>query len=189
MRKDLVPAAETIRKLVSAYEAGKALGLNPDRYGRCECQKSGGRRDSMRLWKDDRGWYCYRCRTGGDVIRLVETVRQCAFPDAVAWLDGAFHLGLGIDTPQDDKAAQRALWAKEWRMSGQELEKRVEDAQFGAYLDVWQYMNGLEKDKEEFRPVRMDAEWDERFVNALRHLADAREMAAEASMAVIGEKA
>lgn len=34
---NLTVYTELIRQRVSAYEAGKALGLNPDRHGRCAC--------------------------------------------------------------------------------------------------------------------------------------------------------
>ena len=161
---------DTIRSTVSAYQAAEALGLRPDRHGRCACPVHHGKDRNCKLWKDDRGFYCYVCKKGGDVIRLVEVVNQCCFSEAVAWLNSAFQLGLDLDSADDKKASERALRAKEWR---------------SFCRDVGQYGNNLERDKEAYRPTKWNEEWDPRFVAALRNLPEAREMAVEASMTVI----
>ena len=56
---------DLIRSSVSAYEAGKALGLNPDRYGRCACPVHHGVDRNCKLWKDEGGFYCYVCHASG----------------------------------------------------------------------------------------------------------------------------
>ena len=119
------------------------------------------------------------------MIRLVEVVNQCCFSEAVAWLNSAFKLGLDLDSHDNKKASERVLQAKEWRLFCREQDRRTDRMQYEAYLDVWQYVNGLERDKEAYRPTKWNEEWDPRFVAALRNLPEAREMAAEASMTVI----
>ena len=168
--------------------AGEALGLRPDRYGRCACPAHHGKDRNCKLWKDDRGWYCYVCRSGGDVIRLVERVNQCSFPEAVEWLNSAFHLNLPIDRPMDDKAVQAAKKAAERRMEAREDEKRLDMMLFETYLTVGQMYNALERDKEDYRPRTAREEWDERFVYALRTMAEMRETAESMAVDLIGVK-
>ena len=176
---------DTIRNTVSAYQAAEALGLRPDRHGRCACPVHHGTDRNCRLWKDDRGFYCYVCKKGGDVIRLVETVNCMSFSEAVAWLNSAFQLGLDLDSHDDKRTSERALRAKEWRSFCREQDQRTDRMQYEAYLDVGQYVTDLERDKEAYRPTKWNEEWDERFVAALRNLPDVREMAVEAAMTVI----
>lgn len=186
--RDLARFTETVRDMVSALEAGKALGLSPDRYGRCACPVHHGTDRNCKLWKDNLGWYCYVCKTGGDVIRLVERVNQCSFPDAVEWLNSAFQLGLPLDGQDSPERRKDAEIAKKRRQIERELRKAVRDEVFETYLNAGDLVGRMELDMDTYRPVRWDEEWDERFVAALRYLPEARELAADAGMATIGAK-
>lgn len=186
MKRDLSLMTDEIRNSVSAYEVGKALGLNPDRYGRCACPMHHGTDRNCKLWKDNRGWYCYVCKQGGDVIRLVERCNQCSFPDAVEWLNSAFKLGLDLDREDNPEDRKNAEIAKKQRQIERELKQAIKDELFETYLNAGDLVMALERDKEAYKPSRTDEEWDERFVMALRLLPEAKELAVEASLEVIG---
>lgn len=186
--RDYTEMTDTVRDKVSAYEAGKVLGLNPDRYGRCACPVHHGTDRNCMLWKDNRGWYCYVCRTGGDVIRLAERVLECSFPEAVEWLNSAFQLGLPLDREYNPDERRDAQIAKKRRQIERELKEAIRAELFETYLNAGDLVGRLERDAEEYRPVRWDEAWDKRFVTALRLMTEARELAAEASLEAIGSR-
>ena len=186
--KNLSGMSDTVRDAVSAYEAGKVLGLAPDGHGRCACPVHHGTDRNCKLWKDNRGWYCYVCKQGGDVIRLVERVNQCSFPDAVEWINSAFRLGLPLDGKESKESREDAQIAKKRRQIERELKDAIRDELFETYLDAGDLVMTLERDKEDYRPVRWDEEWKPEFIAALRLLPEAMELAMEAGMEVIGTR-
>lgn len=88
-----------IRGNVSAIEAGRVLGLNPGHDGRCKCFFHGGDHRNLKLYPGERGYYCFVCHEHGDVIGLVMGYLKCTFPEALAWLNDSF--GLGLDLARD----------------------------------------------------------------------------------------
>lgn len=177
---------DDIRERVSAREAAVALGIRVNRHGRCQCPIHHGQDYNMVLYADNRGWYCHRCKQGGDVIRLVERTMNCSFKDAVEWLNSAFKLGLPLDGQDIRVSARDAENARKRRQIERELKDAIREELFETYLDAGSLVMKLEDDMERFRPVRWNEEWDGRFVTALRLLPEARELAVEASMATIG---
>lgn len=183
--KNLYLLTDTIRDRVSALEAGKALGLNVNRHGRCQCPIHHGTDANMSLSDKDRGFYCFVCKASGDVIHLVRAVNQCGFRDAVEWLNLTFKLGLPLDEQIDQEALKNAEIAKKQRFLANQMRKAIDAELFETYLNAGDVVMELERWKEEYRPIRWDEEWDERFVLALKLLPEARELATEAGMEVI----
>ena len=101
-------AIPVIRQTVSAVQAAGALGLQPDRYGRCACPIHGGKDRNMKLFDGERGYYCFVCHSGGDVLDLVQNVNGCNLKDAAVWLDGAFGLGLNIGAAEKKERTDTA---------------------------------------------------------------------------------
>lgn len=188
MKRDLATITDTIRQSVSALDAGRELGLRPDRSGRCKCPLHESLRENMKLWQDDRGFYCFQCNAAGDVIKLVQFVNGCSFPSAVEWLNSAFHLCLPLDRPMDKNAAEAARIAQERRRMECEQKQAIERMEFDLYVLAGKMVNDLESDIERYRPRRADEEWDERFVKAVRLLPEAEDVAERLAMEVIGKK-
>ena len=188
MKRDLSTITDTIRQSVSALDVGRELGLRPDRSGRCKCPLHESLRENMKLWQDDRGFYCFQCNAAGDVIKLVQFVNGCSFPSAVEWLNSAFHLGLPLDRPLDKNAAEAAKRAKERKQAEREQKQAIERMEFDLYVICGRLLESLEEDKERYRPRRANEEWDRRFVNAIRMIPEVEEMAEELAMKVIRRK-
>lgn len=92
MRSDV---AEEIRHRVSALQAAEAYGLQPDRGGFVHCPfHTGDNHGSLKLYPEDRGWHCFGCGAGGDVIDLVRRLFGLSFRQAVLRIDTDFSLGL-----------------------------------------------------------------------------------------------
>lgn len=188
MKRDLATITDTIRQSVSAYQVGEALGLKIDKNGRCACPVHNGRNYNCKLDKGDRGFHCFKCGAGGDCIKLVQEVQQCSFLSAIEWLNSAFHLGLPLDRPMDKNAQETAEIARKRKQMEREQRRGVERMEFDLYCIVGKFLADLENDKEQYRPRSADAEWDERFVTAVRLIPEVKELADRLAVEVIGRK-
>lgn len=182
---DIDNVVTAVKQSVTALQVGEALGLRPNRAGFCKCPLHGDHDASLKLYSDDRGWCCFGCHKGGDVIRLVQSVNQCSFLSAVEWLDSAFHLGLPLTGKPDKKAAEASRIAQERRRMEREQQRRIEREKFDQYVDAVKRIGDLESDLEQYRPTRQDQPWDERFCAALRTLPEAKDTAERLAMEVI----
>jgi DNA primase len=107
--------AHPIEEVVARYgiqlrRQGQAL------VGRCPLHNDQGR-PNLHVWPASRGWYCFRCSTGGDVIRWVELVEQLDFRGAVKRLDAGVHGAPRALTAHDRPSTPRHLEERD----GQEL--------------------------------------------------------------------
>lgn len=186
--RDISTITDTIRQSVSAYQTGEALGLNPDGSGRCACPIHAGHDKNMKLWKDESRFYCHVCHAAGDGIALVQAVNQCSFWNAIEWLNSAFHLGLPLDRPLDKNAAEAARRAKERKQTEREQKQAIERMEYDLYVLCGLFLDELEAVKERYRPRSANEEWDERFVNAVRLIQEAKEMTEDLAVRVIGGK-
>ena len=129
-------AVPLAKQAVSARQAADALGLQADRHGRCQCPIHGGKDRNCKLFDGDKGYYCFVCHAGGDVIDLVSHVLNCSLRDAVAWLDSTFRLGLDLGGPSDRRkaaAARRAVaWKREERLRQEEHRRELHRIQLDA---------------------------------------------------------
>jgi DNA primase len=50
--------------------------------GRCPFHADGGR-PNLHVWPDTASWWCFRCCSGGDVIRFVQLAENFTFPEAL----------------------------------------------------------------------------------------------------------
>lgn len=187
-KRNLSAYTDAIRHSVSAYEAGKALGLNPNSHGRCACPAHHGQDRNCKLSKEEHGYYCFVCHASGDVIQLVQVVNDCSFVKAVEWLNSTFKLGLPLDREQSQQERKDAEIARKQRQIERELKQAIQDELFETYLNAGDVVMRLERDKEDYRPRTAYEEWDERFVTALRLLTEAKELAVEAGIEAIGSR-
>lgn len=186
--RDLLTITDTIRQSVSALDAGKALGLLADRHGRCACPVHNGTDHNCKLYDGDKGFHCFVCGASGDVIHLVQTVNGCSFWQAVEWLNSAFHLGLPLDRPLDKNAQEAAEIARKRKQTEREQRKAIERMEYDLYVLVGKWLGDLEMDKEQYRPRTANAEWDERFVTAVRLIPEVKELAEELALKIIKEE-
>ena len=179
---------ETIKQSVASQDVAQALGIRVNRHGRCQCPIHNGKDYNMRLYPGNGGYHCFVCGASGDVIHLVENVQQCAFQSAVEWLNSAFHLGLPLDRPMDKNAAEAARKAKERAQAEREQKQAIDQMEYDLYALCGRLLDELEEDKERYRPKRAYEPWDERFVTAIRMIPEAKELAEELAVRVIGVK-
>lgn len=178
---NLTIAAQTIKDSVSAVDVARAMGWEI-RHGRCKCPIHGGQDYNCRLYPGDRGYVCWVCKSGGDVIRLVRESQGVGFRDAVAWFNDTFSLGMDIDSQMDPDALKKAQMQQEERKRERELTEKIERLRFDLYLAVDAVLTDLEEIRDETVPVSAYGNWDDRFAFAVKMIPEAKRLAEDALM-------
>lgn len=183
----LSDAVPLVKEAVSARQAADALGLRPDRYGRCQCPMHNGKDRNLKLYDGDKGYFCYVCHSGGDVIDLVRNVNGCGLKEAVAWLDSAFHLGLDVGAPTDDKRLREARKAADERRRQRDERKAFYERAVDAEQEALEVTMRIEDRLEEHQPKTYDEDFSDDFCDMLMWLEDMRIYRDD--LAVIADKA
>lgn len=78
--------------MVGMRQAAEYYGFQVDRQGRCICPFHNDRRPSMKIYPHDRGYYCFSCGAGGDVITFAGKLYGLDNESAARKLIEDFHL-------------------------------------------------------------------------------------------------
>lgn len=177
----LIP--DRIKSSVSALDACSRYGIEVNRAGfaRCPFHSSGNERTpSMKVYRGDRGCYCFSCHRGMDVIGLVQALFNLPFRDACVKLNEDFGLGLSIGKhmSQSQKiAANKELWERKKAKEKVEQDHRALIDEFNqAVAQIRQMEEAIDTDA----PPDRDAEWSDSFCYALATQSFARQRADEA---------
>ena len=144
--------ADDIKAMVSMMDVAKAYGIHVNRNGYAECPFHREKTPSMKIYKGSKGWHCYGCGEGGDVISFVQKYFNLSFRDACAKLNDDFHLGLPIGIKRTNR--QRIVdSAQIWRRQHQQdkLKEAVEAAK-SAYWQAYDRVMALSAIVEKMRP-------------------------------------
>ena len=133
--------AEIIKERVTTLDMMAHAGIQADRRGMAVCPFHGDRDASLKVYRDPRrGWHCYGCHAGGDVIDFAMRLYGVGFREAVSRINEEFALGLPLGEPMTG-AQRRAMReeierAKQARQALQRREHEAENAYWAAY-DAW----------------------------------------------------
>lgn len=89
--------ASKIKDMLSCKTLLEANGIKVNRHGFAVCPLHGDKDASLKVYDNGRGWCCYGCHKGGDVINLARAMYGCGFTDAIRRLNADFKLGLDVD--------------------------------------------------------------------------------------------
>ena len=121
--------AQMIKERVSSRELFERMGVTVDRRGMVCCPFHGEKTPSLKVYRDiRRGWYCFGCHTGGDVIDLAMKFFALPFRAAMERLNEEFSLGLPM--------RQRLTRDQRMKLSAEIEQKRAERAERKAVLDA-----------------------------------------------------
>lgn len=185
MKNDLTPVIDLIKANVSAIDAGRMLGLDINRDGRCPCPFHNGVDKNMKLYNGEKGFHCFVCHEHGDVIALVRKMNNSTFTEAIQWLSDAFHLGIDTHTAIDEKTRQRASRQRRIRQELNERRKETDRRVYDTFLNIADFVRTVERTIEDNAPKSQDDEWSETFCAALRVRAETNELAEQAQMMVL----
>ena len=178
--------AELIKNQVSTRDLCEHVGLTLDRSGSALCPFHGDQKTpSLKVYADPaRGWHCFGCGQGGDVIKFAMLWYGIGFWQAVVRLDNDFGLYLPINrkpTREDmrksrEVAQKRALKLKLDREEGERLESR--------YWACFDRLFACSKIVDRYRP-KNGAEFDVRWAAAVRLLPEIRDEYEQAQDALL----
>lgn len=133
--------AEIIKERVTTLDMMARAGIQADRRGMAVCPFHGDRDASLKVYRDPRrGWHCYGCHAGGDVIDFAMRLYGIGFKEAVSRINEEFAIGLPLGEPMTG-AQRRAMReeiarAQQARRALQRREREAENAYWAAY-DAW----------------------------------------------------
>lgn len=88
--------SDEIKKQLDAEQVFSFYGIEPNRAGFVSCPLHREKTASLKVYSGERGWHCFGCGEGGDIIKFVMLFFNLSFPDAISKLNDDFCLGLPI---------------------------------------------------------------------------------------------
>lgn len=165
--------ADEIKRAVPMREVAAMYGFETDRTGNICCPFHQDSKPSMHIYDGTRGWWCFVCNEGGDVIDFTRRYFNLSFRDACKKLNADFRLGFPIgekltreqQIEADRKTAERRRAQRDREMAY----KRVLTA-YHAALDRW---IGLDIMKRENAPKSPSEPFSEEYAYAVKRLDEA----------------
>lgn len=164
----MIDYAAIIKQTISTRDFVERIGLSINRSGFICCPFHGENTPSLKIYRDGRGWYCFGCNCGGDVITFAERWYDLPFQATIKQLDVEFNLGLfhNASEARSDRAKIAATAAANKVLSLKEKRVRMAlEREYSHAYDKW-----LDADRKmlENEPDRYsDEEWSEDFVQAI----------------------
>lgn len=81
-------------------------GFDVNRAGDMLCPFHSDSHPSLHVYPDSRGWWCFVCGEGGDVIDFVKKLYHIDARQATIRLDNDFHLGLTTERPSPSEVSR-----------------------------------------------------------------------------------
>lgn len=162
--------ADEIKARLTAKEIFSGYGFHPNRSGFVCCPFHGEKTASLKVYDDSRGWCCFGCHKGGDVIRFVREFFGLTFQEAIAKINEDFSLGLPIGEKRSDEErladAKAALERKRRMQKREEDRKRLNDEYWIAF-ERWRM---LDDNMRRYAPQSPDDELHPLFVAAAKNI-------------------
>ena len=117
-------AAETIKQSISMLDICHQYGIQVNRAGFACCPFHGEKTGSMKIYPGNKGWHCFGCHQGGDVISFVCQYFGLDFVSAVKKLNDDFNLGLQLDGATDREREREARRLAYQRRKEQERRRK-----------------------------------------------------------------
>ena len=175
-------AAQTIKDSISALDVGKAIGLDIDRHGRCACPFHNGKDRNLKLFDGNKGYHCFVCHAGGDVIKFVQEYYRIGFKEAIGWFNDTFCLGLDIEGRMSPDERRRAENSLQRQKNAIEEKRRIERMRFNLALAADKIVQRMEEIRDDNTPKTAEEPWSEDFTRAVECLPEARRFAEECMM-------
>lgn len=99
-----------IVELVPMAAIAERYGFDVNRAGDMLCPFKEHSHPALHVYPGSRGWYCFHCNEGGDVIDFVKKLYHINAMQAAVRLDNDFHLGLTtqrLSPPEVSQEVQR----------------------------------------------------------------------------------
>ena len=169
----------TVRHSVTMKQLAEAYGYRLTRTGLMACPFHNDRHPSMKVYPGDRGYHCFVCGVGGDVIDFVMRHDKLGFEQAVRHIADLFGIQLS-DGNTTMSAEERKRMAK--LRTKREAAQKASEARTERMVQLSEEIFRLKQMQEQFEPLggawcatqrkveACEAEWDELFAGEGKEL-------------------
>ncbi len=134
---EMTEYAQRVKETVSVRNLLELNGVQVNRHGFAICPLHGDRDASLKVYGGNRGWVCYGCHKGGDVINLAMELYGMSFADAVKRLNDEFSVGIDfgkkLSMAEKLQIASRVERARYDRQQADEKDRATERAYLNAF--------------------------------------------------------
>lgn len=162
----MIDIATAIKQQVTCREFAESIGLKINRSGFTVCPFHHDTDASLKVYKGDRGWCCFGCHKGGDVINFASLYYGIPFKEALRRLNDDFQLGL-MQTEETRDSRMLAAVAIARLKAQREKEAREKAAAEAAYWVALDKLLDAESRVRKYAPQSMDEEITTAFRDAL----------------------
>lgn len=149
---------QIVKDRVNIIEAAEMCGMRLDRHGKTLCPWHDDHHASLSFKNGH--FRCFTCDAHGDVLDLVQKVTGCTLPEAIKWLNQAFHLGLDLDKPVRPADIDRLRRERE-------RAERFKAWEHDAFITVNQFVWYLKDILSTKKPKHPDAPIDQQYIFAV----------------------
>ena len=185
MKKTIPDCADRIKSAVSMRDVAEMYGLKQDpRSSKIKCPFHNDTKPSMHAYPGSRGYYCFVCGTGGDVINFVQRYFGLNFLNACRKLNDDFQLHLNIDGEMDPvsrKEAERIYRERMERKKQEEAKRKLAQTIYDAAFNRFTFLDLL---KEENKPTDPAAPISPDYAYACKYIDSAWQAVQEADQAL-----
>ena len=119
------------------------------------------------LYPGNRGFYCFSCCTGGDVLKFAEKWFGLGLRDTMRRLNFDFSLNLPLDNISESDRKKSVAVEHERKKKIEEKERRIAEIN-NRYWTLFDTLQGIEMIIKAYKPVAMDVPLPSRYVDAIR---------------------
>lgn len=150
-------AANDLKNLLTMRDVTERYGIEINRAGFAHCPFHSGDRDaSLKIYSGGRGWYCFGCGEGGDVISFVQKLFGLDFMSALHKLNDDFGLnlpGLAANSPSNRAVVDKAIRERRLKIAAKKAEEARLRGNWFRALGQWINADRIIK---ALRPVSID---------------------------------
>lgn len=149
--------ASDLKNLLTMRDVTERYGIDVNRAGFAHCPFHSGDRDaSLKIYPGGRGWHCFGCGEGGDVISFVQKLFNLDFMGALHKLNDDFRLnlpGLAANSPSNRAVVDRAIRDRRLKIAAKKAEESRLEGNWLRALMRWINADRIIK---ALRPVSID---------------------------------
>ena len=136
----MMDMATAIKEAVTCRQFADFIGLSVNQSGFAICPFHGEKTASLKIYSGGRGWCCFGCHKGGDVINFASEWYGTNFKDTLQRLNDDFHLGIiseSTETARNSVLTAVQIAARKAERKKQERIKAAIEAEYWAAFDAW----------------------------------------------------
>jgi len=172
--------ADEIKRRVTTRQVCETYGIPVNSSGFACCVAHAEKTPSMKVYDGDRGFHCFGCGVGGDVIDFTRILFNISFLEAIQKLNDDFSLGICPTKELSDR--EKIAIACENFERKKELEKRNKEvarleAEYWKAFEEWKQ---YDEDLRQYEPKSPEDEINEKWVVAIKNINSASDRVIEA---------